>query len=85
MPSNAPDAERGLRLLAPDELRQDLEGKYQAVKEQRRAYKREYWDWAEKANAEASETPPWVQALPADCDWTFMELEVECTHNRIRL
>ena len=69
VPSDAPDAERGLRLLAPDELRKDLEGKYQEVKEQRRAYKREYWDWAVKAHASASAPPAWVQALPADCGW----------------
>jgi len=68
VPSDAPDTERGLRLLAPDELRKDLEGKYQEVKEQRRAYKREYWDWA-KAHADESAPPAWVQALPADCGW----------------
>ena len=48
---------------------QDLEGKYQVVKEQRRAYKREYWDWAVKAHADGSAPPAWVQALPADCGW----------------
>ena len=69
VPSDAPDAERGLRLLAPDALREDLNIKCQEVKESRRAYKREYWDWAAKAHADGSAPPAWAQALPADCGW----------------
>ena len=38
--------ERGLRVIAADALRADLEAKYQPAKEKRRAFKREYWDWA---------------------------------------
>ena len=67
MPSDAPDTERGLRLLAPDALREDLNIKCQEVKESRRAYKRKYWDWA--ASADASAPPAWVKAFPADCGW----------------
>ena len=69
MPSDAPDTERGLRLLAPDALREDLNIKCQEVKESRRAKKRAYWDWAAKAHADGSAPPAWAQALPADCGW----------------
>ena len=43
---------RDLKLLAPTALRADLEHKFQPNKEQRRAYKREYWDWAVARHAE---------------------------------
>jgi len=72
VPADAPDCERGLRLIAPDDLRLDLDGMYQnLVKKQRRAYKRQYWDWAVKAHADAAAAPPaWVAALRAECGWT---------------
>ena len=72
VPSDAPDAERGIRLLAPDALREDLNIKCQEAKESRRAYKREYWDWA-KAHANDPAPPAWVQALPADCGWLDLD------------
>lgn len=43
---------RGLKLLAPTALRADLEHNFQPNKEQRRAYKRDYWDWAAARHAE---------------------------------
>ena len=69
VPADAPDQERGLRLLAPDELRKDLGPSYQPVKEQRRQFKREYWDWAVKAHADGGDPPAGVAALPAECGW----------------
>lgn len=40
---------RGLRLLSCDEVRKDLDNKYQVAKEERRRLKREYYDWAKAA------------------------------------
>ena len=69
VPADAPDQERGLRLLAPDELRKDLDGEYQEVKQQRRQFKRDYWDWAAKAHTDGGDPPAWGAALPAECTW----------------
>ncbi len=38
--------ERGLRLLSPAPLREDLNPDYQPAKSRRRELKRRYWDWA---------------------------------------
>lgn len=69
VPADAPDQERGLRLLAPDDLRKDLDGDYQEVKRQRRKFKRDYWDWAATACTNVACPPAWVAALPVECSW----------------
>ena len=69
VPADAPDPERGLRMLAPNDLRKDLNGKYQPAKERRRRLKRAYWDWAVVAHTTGGDMPEWVASLPAECGW----------------